>query len=136
MHRITTLRRALLGTMLVAALCCSVGGCSDPATCAGVGESCQVFCCSNLTCHVSATGGYCTRGCRCHGSSICAPTTFDEGCPQGSACLAKASDGTGECVRLCDSSPCKPGEVLCDNANDAGIACQVIPPPDLSVRGD
>jgi hypothetical protein len=107
--------------------------------CAAVGESCEIFCCTSLSCHATDRGGYCTKGCRCHGGgSICAPATFEDGCPQGAVCLAAASDGTGECVRLCESSPCNSGEVFCgnpaDGGLDAGITCALVPPPDMLRR--
>lgn len=120
--------------MALSALCCAalLAACSDSTSCAGVGESCQVFCCANLSCHSGVAGDYCTKGCRCRGSSVCAPSTFEEGCPQGSACLARAADGTGECVQLCDRSPCRPGQLLCTTWGDAGIGCSVVPLPDLA----
>jgi hypothetical protein len=105
-----------------------LSGCPDSNNCPGLGDPCTVLCCSGLSCRATDTGGTCGKSCRCHGSAICASTQFQEGCPQGSACLAKASDGTGECVRLCDTSPCSPGQVVCEDPHDAGITCSIVPP--------
>lgn len=118
-------------------------GCpGDGGECAGVGASCVLLCCANLTCHAGESGGYCTKSCRCDTGRICAPSTFEDGCPQGSVCLAQQADGSGECVRLCDSSPCAAGEVLCEGQLDpngdvdAGvIGCHVVTAaPDLGAR--
>lgn len=109
--------------------------------CADVGEPCVLLCCANLTCRAGDSGGYCTKSCRCAAGRLCAPATFEDGCPQGSVCLAQRDDGSGECVRLCDHSPCTPGEVLCDQqATNGGsdaddIGCHLVADtPDLGAR--
>src|SRR4051812_10344473 len=84
---------------------------TDATQCAHVGEACTIACClsEGLQCRAGASGGYCTKSCRCRGSAICTPPSFGDGCPQGSLCLATQSDGTGECVVLCDQPPCEVG---------------------------
>jgi len=110
----------------------SLSGCPESSSCQGLGEPCQLLCCGGLNCSDTGYGFRCTKSCQCHGSGLCASTQFQEGCPQGSACFVEPgrADGKGTCVQLCDTSPCQPGQVLCDTT-DGGAECHEVPAADM-----
>ena len=120
-----------LSTVLAFAVALAIGmaGCTSTETCRHLGESCAAFqfCCSSegLLCEPSAQGAFCGKGCRCEGTTLCTPSSFEDGCPQGSVCHSTADDGRGRCIVLCNQSPCDPGTYRCDATGDAGaIECE------------
>lgn len=136
-------------TLLALALVLASGalaGCADPATCRHIGEPCSnsAGCCPQmgLLCDPGPMGAFCSKTCRCHGGTgLCTPGNFDEGCPQGSVCLTTGEDGVGQCIVLCNESPCPPNHYRCGPNGDAGeINCVAVDagaaPGDLNANSD
>lgn len=123
-------------TPTVIVLCALFSGCTTDTSCPRVGESCTISCCikDGLICLNSDRGGYCTKTCHCHGTAICTPSNFIDGCPQGSVCVTNAPDGTGECSVLCDTPPCSIGRYQCSPADAGTVTCTAVDaaPSDLS----
>lgn len=102
-----------------------VDGCSSSSNCRHIGETCGNSdpCCPTmgLLCDPGPLGAYCSKGCRCRaGTALCTPSSFDEGCPQGSACLVIGEGGYGQCIVLCNEEPCAPNHYRCGAFGDNG----------------
>src|SRR4051812_15271754 len=81
--RIRAVHRLTASLIVLCALLC---GCPTSTNCPRVGEACSFTCClsDGLQCRAGDNGGYCTKTCHCKGTSICTPSNFIDGCPQGS----------------------------------------------------